>query len=81
MAPSKNTMMEKKINGKKKILLIINGYHRGHVNDCYCSMTLQKSLREALCTHKGKLQRQRNIPPALDALGEFRALTSNYYFL
>ena len=65
---------------EKKIVLIINGYW-GHVNDCYCSMTLQKSLREGLCTHKGKLQRQRNIPPALDALGEFRALTSNYYLL
>lgn len=51
----------------------------GHVNDCYCSMTLQKSLREVLCTHKRKLQRQRNIPPALHALGEVRALTSNYY--
>ena len=51
----------------------------GHVNDFYCSMTLQKSLREALCTHKGKLQKQRNIPPTLDALSEFRALTSNYY--
>ena len=44
-------------------------------------MKLQKSLKEALCTHKGEPQRQLSIPPSLVAHGESKALTSNCFYL
>ena len=47
----------------------------------YDTMKLQKSLREALCTHKGQPQKQLSIPPSLVALGESKALTNNCFYL
>ena len=44
-------------------------------------MKLHKSLREALCAHKGESQRQLRISASLVAPGESKALTSNCFYL